>query len=215
MRAFSPLAQRTAKKLLTDTEDASLSTAIELEGLAAAADPDRAYPFAVESPGRGEPLQIDTRQLIAAVAGDARRGDSASRIARRFHSTMVEMISQVCARLRKQTGLNSVALSGGVFMNALLLSETVQRLSDEHALFGLVRPLIQDDLFRRIDRVGEEPLPHLCVLLGASFELDDSFQLSTPGLRGADVFLDEPITLPQIAGAILVLGGIAAISLRK
>jgi UDP-N-acetylglucosamine 1-carboxyvinyltransferase len=28
--------------------------------------------------------------------------------------------------------------------------------------------------------------------LGASFELDDSFQLSTPGLRGADVFLDEP-----------------------
>jgi 2-oxoglutaroyl-CoA hydrolase len=29
---FSPLAQRTAKKLLNDTEDASLSTAIELEG---------------------------------------------------------------------------------------------------------------------------------------------------------------------------------------
>jgi UDP-N-acetylglucosamine 1-carboxyvinyltransferase len=28
--------------------------------------------------------------------------------------------------------------------------------------------------------------------LGASFELDESFQLSTPGLRGADVFLDEP-----------------------
>lgn len=28
--------------------------------------------------------------------------------------------------------------------------------------------------------------------LGASFELDDSFHLSTPGLRGADVFLDEP-----------------------
>ena len=30
--AFSPLAQRTAKKLLNDTEDASLSVAIELEG---------------------------------------------------------------------------------------------------------------------------------------------------------------------------------------
>jgi UDP-N-acetylglucosamine 1-carboxyvinyltransferase len=28
--------------------------------------------------------------------------------------------------------------------------------------------------------------------LGASFELDESFHLSTPGLRGADVFLDEP-----------------------
>ena len=33
LRAFSPMAQRTAKKLLNDTEDASLSTAIELEGL--------------------------------------------------------------------------------------------------------------------------------------------------------------------------------------
>ena len=32
LRAFSSLAQRTAKKLLNDTEDASLSTAIELEG---------------------------------------------------------------------------------------------------------------------------------------------------------------------------------------
>lgn len=32
LAGFSPLAQRTAKKLLNDTEDASLSTAIELEG---------------------------------------------------------------------------------------------------------------------------------------------------------------------------------------
>jgi 2-oxoglutaroyl-CoA hydrolase len=33
LRVFSPMAQRTAKKLLNDTEDASLTTAIELEGL--------------------------------------------------------------------------------------------------------------------------------------------------------------------------------------
>jgi 2-oxoglutaroyl-CoA hydrolase len=32
LRAFSPIAQRTAKKLLNDTEDATLSIAIELEG---------------------------------------------------------------------------------------------------------------------------------------------------------------------------------------
>ncbi|MEJ2377636.1 MAG: enoyl-CoA hydratase-related protein [Pseudolabrys sp.] len=32
LRGFSPLAQRTAKKLLNDTEDATLSVAIELEG---------------------------------------------------------------------------------------------------------------------------------------------------------------------------------------
>ncbi len=32
LRAFSPIAQRTAKKLLNDTEDATLSVAIEIEG---------------------------------------------------------------------------------------------------------------------------------------------------------------------------------------
>jgi 2-oxoglutaroyl-CoA hydrolase len=32
LRSFSPLAQRTAKKLLNDTEDSTLSVAIELEG---------------------------------------------------------------------------------------------------------------------------------------------------------------------------------------
>jgi len=32
LRAFSPLAQRTAKKLLNDTEDSTLATAIEMEG---------------------------------------------------------------------------------------------------------------------------------------------------------------------------------------
>ena len=34
LRSFPPLAQRTAKKLLNDTEDATLSIAIELEGQA-------------------------------------------------------------------------------------------------------------------------------------------------------------------------------------
>jgi 2-oxoglutaroyl-CoA hydrolase len=32
LRTFSPLAQRTAKKLLNDTEDSTLSIAVELEG---------------------------------------------------------------------------------------------------------------------------------------------------------------------------------------
>ena len=32
LRTFSPIAQRTAKKLLNDTEDSTLSIAIELEG---------------------------------------------------------------------------------------------------------------------------------------------------------------------------------------
>ena len=61
-------------------------------------------------------IVVDTRPL------DSRRRrrmcDRALRhaiMARRFHSTMVEMIAAVCAQLRRTTGLDAVVLSGGVF----------------------------------------------------------------------------------------------------
>jgi hydrogenase maturation protein HypF len=66
--------------------------------------------------------------MIQAVAHDASLGTDASRIARRFHSTMVELIATVCDRLRQTTGLAAVVLSGGVFLNALLTRETNARL---------------------------------------------------------------------------------------
>jgi hydrogenase maturation protein HypF len=50
-------------------------------------------------------------------------------IARRFHSTMAALISRTCRRIRQMTGLRDVALSGGVFQNVRLLTETVERLS--------------------------------------------------------------------------------------
>lgn len=105
--------------------------AMELEGLAADAEPNGWYLFEIQPSGEGDgPLLIDTRRLIAAVAEDVRRGCPAGMIARRFHSTVVEMVVQVCKRLGEQTQLDAVALSGGVFMNALLLSESVRRLTD-------------------------------------------------------------------------------------
>lgn len=72
---------------------------------------------------------IDTRPLIRNVAMDVSRGVSSAVIARRFHSTLVEMIVDTCGRLREATGLTKVVLSGGVFMNGLLTSESVSRLS--------------------------------------------------------------------------------------
>ena len=108
--------------------------AMELEWLAAEVSPDGTYPFDLVPPAdavHSTPWQIDIRPLIVAVAADVNRGAFPGMIARRFHSTLVEIISQVCDQTRKQTGLNVVALSGGVFMNALLLTETTQRLSAE------------------------------------------------------------------------------------
>ncbi len=99
--------------------------AIELEGLATGVAPDGVYPFEL---GDGSPLVIDTRPLIAAVAAESRRGRPAPLIGRRFHSTLVEIVAQVCARLGAASGLATVALSGGVFLNALLTREVGARL---------------------------------------------------------------------------------------
>lgn len=106
--------------------------AMELEWLAAEVPADGAYPFAIEDPVGGDaPIQVDTRPLIAEVAAEVRRGESAAVIGRRFHSTLLEMIARVCDRLRSETGLGAVAMSGGVFQNALLAAEGVARLERE------------------------------------------------------------------------------------
>ncbi len=108
--------------------------AVQLEGLASRVAPAGAYPFAVEPAPEdaGEPrLLVDTRPLIAAVAEDAERGTDAALIARRFHSTLTDIIALVCDHLRKMTGLGAVVLSGGVFQNALLTTEVSSRLSQE------------------------------------------------------------------------------------
>jgi hydrogenase maturation protein HypF len=101
--------------------------AIELEWLATEIAPDGAYPFEFG----GEPLVVDTRPIIRAVVADLSRGVGAALIARRFHSTLAEVIAAVCGRLRKETGLGVVTLSGGVFLNALLTQEVTGRLADD------------------------------------------------------------------------------------
>jgi hydrogenase maturation protein HypF len=109
--------------------------AVELEWLATDTPPDVAYPFGLEEVQEAdapEPtLAVDTRPLIRAVAEDAGRGVAPARIARRFHTTVVEMIAAVCGRLRLAAAVDAVALSGGVFLNALLTREVQARLDRE------------------------------------------------------------------------------------
>ncbi|MFP4446050.1 MAG: hypothetical protein ACLFPD_07365, partial [Desulfosudaceae bacterium] len=42
-------------------------------------------------------------------------------ISRRFHATLIFLFAEVCDRIRRETGLQRVVLSGGVFQNVLLL----------------------------------------------------------------------------------------------
>jgi hydrogenase maturation protein HypF len=119
--------------------------AVQLEWLASQHASDGSYPFEIED---GESLiietsgnspmgmlrttmTIDTRPLVAAVAEEACRNVDAARIARRFHSTLVDAITEVCGRIRKVTEIGRVVLSGGVFLNALLTSETCARLAHD------------------------------------------------------------------------------------
>jgi hydrogenase maturation protein HypF len=109
--------------------------AVELESLASRTAPCGAYPFCIErSPGKdsAEPLLlVDTRPLIRAIAEDAHRNIPAALIARRFHTTLVDIIANICARIREATQLTTVVLSGGVFLNALLTCETCARLRND------------------------------------------------------------------------------------
>jgi hydrogenase maturation protein HypF len=106
--------------------------AMELEWLAIPVVPDGAYSFDIPKAGDGElgdsALVVDTRPLFSDVVADLSRGQEAATIARRFHSTLVELVAQVCRRLRQKSGLDVVVLSGGVFQNALFATEVDAQL---------------------------------------------------------------------------------------
>jgi hydrogenase maturation protein HypF len=107
--------------------------AIELEWLASGVADAGCYPFEVlDAPEEDLPtssLIVDTRLLIRSVVKDVRLGTAAAVIARRFHATVAEIILAVCRRLRADTGLEAVVLSGGVFLNALLTEEVLTLLT--------------------------------------------------------------------------------------
>jgi hydrogenase maturation protein HypF len=106
--------------------------AVELEWLAEDVPPDRTYPLAFDPPRQGPPAEapwiVDTRPLFRAAAEEVNQGEPAARIARRFHSSVVELVRVVCNRLRQSDGIDAVILSGGVFLNALLTREVGARL---------------------------------------------------------------------------------------
>jgi hydrogenase maturation protein HypF len=63
-----------------------------------------------------------------AVVRDFRAGVRREAIAAKVHNTIAEVIAEVSALLRGQTGLTMVALSGGVFQNVFLLRRARARL---------------------------------------------------------------------------------------
>ena len=67
--------------------------------------------------------------LIRAIVEDLIQGKSSGIISARFHNTLIALFLDVCSRIREETGIREVALSGGVFQNASLLSGLLSALS--------------------------------------------------------------------------------------
>jgi hydrogenase maturation protein HypF len=107
-----------------DTVSYEGQAAIELEQLA---DPSErgTYHAAIEP---GEPFRVRGGDLVREVASDLVRGVPTQTIAGRFHNGVADAVTAGCSLLRDRHGLDTVALSGGVFQNMLLLDQTVARL---------------------------------------------------------------------------------------
>ena len=101
--------------------------AIELEQLADSGERS-GYPAAIAS--LAGQLVVRGADLVALAAEDLVAEVAPSLIAARFHNGVAQSIVDVCKALREQTGITTVALSGGVFQNQLLTGRLVTGLGD-------------------------------------------------------------------------------------
>ena len=63
------------------------------------------------------------------MVADCLAGVAAAVIAARFHNSLVRLLADACDLIRERTGLNLVALSGGVMQNALLFTRLQRTLA--------------------------------------------------------------------------------------
>jgi hydrogenase maturation protein HypF len=110
-----------------------------LEGRARAAGPapERPYEFELRTPADG-PVVADPGPVIRAVAADVRALVPAAVVAARFHAAVAALITDLAELCRDQTGIDVVALGGGVFQNTLLI-DAAQRALGERG-FTVLRP---------------------------------------------------------------------------
>lgn len=99
--------------------------AIEFEALANLKEKG-IYPFEVETE------TLNPGPIIGAVVKDMQESVPVSTISTKFHNTISEMVQQTCHRLRERTKINTIALSGGVWQNMVLLQKTLIALDKDN-----------------------------------------------------------------------------------
>ncbi|HTX38473.1 MAG TPA: carbamoyltransferase HypF [Bryobacteraceae bacterium] len=103
--------------------------AMWLENQARGAGPVAPYPFPFEDG------VLDFRPLLAALCRDRRAGRDPAQVAAAFHAGVAEGAAASIRTLCRVHGLETVALSGGVFQNERLLVELRGRLSGGPAVW--------------------------------------------------------------------------------
>lgn len=107
--------------------DYEAQAAIELEGISRGTDcGPTAYTFTVDA--SGATAVIDPAPVLHAIVADLRAGVSPSLIGARFHRAVADLIVELACTHADSS--RPVALSGGVFQNALLLESTLTGLHD-------------------------------------------------------------------------------------
>jgi hydrogenase maturation protein HypF len=78
------------------------------------------------------PIEIDMSCALEGVISDVQQNVPVSVISARFHNTIIGVVLDVVMAMRKTTGINNVCLSGGVWQNITLLTNTCNKLKNNN-----------------------------------------------------------------------------------
>ena len=69
-----------------------------------------------------------TKEIFADLLSRRLNGEDIHQLAFDFHAALASYIAEICQKIREESKISTVALSGGVFQNTLLLTLTMERL---------------------------------------------------------------------------------------
>ena len=95
-----------------------------------AADEKAKYAAAPEISWQGEMFEADTGAVVRRMTEGVLAGEPVARLAGEFHDAVTQMITKGCLEAAAVTGVKTVALTGGVLQNQLLLAKSSAALKD-------------------------------------------------------------------------------------
>jgi hydrogenase maturation protein HypF len=108
--------------------EAQLPIALEA---AVAAGVEEAYDFELHG-NNGGPLQLDLRKMVKQLIADVKASVPRGVISAKFHNGLAAGLFEMAEKAGKTTGLDTAALSGGVFCNRYLTGRLIKLLRKNH-----------------------------------------------------------------------------------